>query len=60
MAHVTQAKAPQSKLELKAKVAKYRAMARQFTDLITAENIHKLADEIEQQLRELDDFRQGG
>jgi hypothetical protein len=45
--------APTSK-ELKDKAAKYRAMARQSTDEKTANRIFKLAAELEQQAREID------
>jgi hypothetical protein len=46
--------APTNK-ELKDKAAKYRAMARQSTDDEIANQIFKLAAELEQQAREIDE-----
>jgi hypothetical protein len=42
------------KQELEAKLAKYRAMAQEFSLGVTSKNINELADEVEQELRALD------
>ena len=44
----------QTKLELEARLARYRDLARQFYDPVSATNMRLATDELEQQIRDLD------